>query len=151
MHQDGHEYVASDRGVEGMTLNGLWVGVLGGQITAAPVPGAVPYAHASQGSGMSLSWDPPTSGGAVVGYRVQYQVDGTSTWANIAPSTPDFIGAGVTSLTLESNTAYDGNNYFTTVLQFNVAYHFRIVAYNASGESLSTVFTGDVPGYVGIQ
>lgn len=129
----------------------LWLGILGGQITAT-VPGIISYANASQGTGTSLTWDPPSSNGGypILGYRIYFQADGTSTWTNISNSSPNFITSDVTNVTLEGTDAIiDGNLVASTILQNNIFYYFRISAYNAIGEASPVQFTGDVPSTVG--
>ena len=98
----------------------LWLGILGGQITAT-VPGIISYANASQGTGTSLTWDPPSSNGGypILGYRIEESTDAGESWQNYN----------------------DTNNLLTNTYEriggtdSSLNYHYRISAYNSQGQS----------------
>ena len=81
-----------------------------------PPPGEVNGLIGSNatGSTVSLAWSPPTSGGTVSSYSVQYRVSGTTSWSTAA--------SGLTALSFTATGLSPATNY-----------DFEVVAVNAAG------------------
>lgn len=75
-------------------------------------------------SGIVLSWSPPSTGGTVAAYTVQYRISNTSTWANTI-----LVGTATT--------------YTITGLNASVSYDFSVIASNVVGTAPpSSIVTG---------
>lgn len=102
---------------------------------AVSVPGQpINLAAATQGpDSVALSWSPPTSGGPVTGYNIQYRSSGASVWTN-----------GATNLAA-IETVVSGLNASTS-------YDFRVFASNTDGvgpaSAVTTATTQPVAGAV---
>ncbi len=83
-------------------------------------------------SGVSLSWAPPASGGAVTSYMVQYQVVGSSNWTTAIYSVI-------------------GTTYNVANLQASITYAFSVLATNPAGSGpLSNTVTGTTTAAGGV-
>jgi len=105
--------------------NSVFAAVTGGPGSGASVPGTPTGLNESSAgsSSVTLGWQAPSSGGAVLNYSVQYRIAGTSDWTLVNKS---ISGTSTTIAELTPSTAYD----------------FAVAATNASGSGiLSGVLT----------
>ncbi len=115
----------------------VFASVTGGPGVGAAVPGSPTSLTASAigSSSLTLAWQAPTGGSAVLSYSVQYRISGTTNWTHVNQSTSN-TSASVTGLS--PATSYD----------------LTVTANNASGpgpaSSVLTVTTaaGRAPGQV---
>jgi hypothetical protein len=90
----------------------------------APGAAANPSIGAVTNTTVVLNWSPPSTGGAVSGYTVQYRLSGTTTWSN-------------------SDAAGLATTFAITGLQASTAYDFSVIAGNAAGNApASSIVTG---------
>jgi hypothetical protein len=94
------------RGVSYSGGNIVFAALPGGGSAPPVAPGQVIGLTASNPttSSLALSWAPPSSGGTISSYTVQYRITGTSTWSTFSSGLPT-TNASVTGLA--AGTAYD--------------------------------------------
>lgn len=98
-------------------------------LTTLVVPGSATnlFIGAVTNTSMALAWSPPSTGGAVSEYTLQYRLNGTTAWSYSSP-------AGMAT------------TFTITGLQPSTAYDFSVVAGNAAGNAPAS---GTVTGITG--
>jgi len=91
---------------------------------------------------LKLYWNPPSSGGAVTGYRIYASLDG-SNYVLLGTSTENYYSFSVDGLlsALFGTTSIDPISTQNFPL-INKPVYFKVVAYNGDGESAAAVTSG---------